>query len=198
MRPIFRGAMFGFHKKDVADFVAKQNDQFEKRIRDLQTQLDQNEARFEREREELCADAEQFALLQKKSAELEEKLAILSDGLSTLLALYGDLSEQTVALEKMTEKHAEEMAVCKEYLARSDKLRDKAHKFDRLAGVLGEVISGKPGGDFDSAESFADVAVPELSFDLTEYLAVQRKLLDESRKVLSSVSEQVSEIRDKE
>ena len=41
MRPIFRNAMFGFHKEDVVDFVAKQSHQYETRTAELNDRIDE-------------------------------------------------------------------------------------------------------------------------------------------------------------
>ena len=43
MKPIFRSAMFGFHRDDVANFIAKQSRQYEKKIAELEEYIKGNE-----------------------------------------------------------------------------------------------------------------------------------------------------------
>ena len=88
MKPIFRSTfMGGFHKKDVATFIAKQSAQFEKKIEDIQSRLDRSETALEEERESFAADREELEAFRAKKANESasfEELAKLSSTLSQI------------------------------------------------------------------------------------------------------------------
>ena len=58
MKPIFRNAVFGFHKEDVAKFIGKQSNLYESKIDELKKQNELLLQTMEEEREEhrACLD----------------------------------------------------------------------------------------------------------------------------------------------
>ena len=144
MRPIFRNAMFGFHKEDVAKFIASQSKQQEKAIADLN-----------REREELVREYEERILGLQTEAEELERLRAQED---KFLALCAEISQKTVKSGDLTEQvksslDANDAAICElekangelvERIKRDGVFREKAKKFDQLSCVLSGIVNGKP------------------------------------------------------
>lgn len=143
MKPIFRNSMFGFHKEDVASFIAKQNQQFDSKLAELQSKLDAQAKDFARREQELICDQEDLENLRS------EKNAYKTD-VSKIIALAERFSSESEVLNKAldecrssVEDLDKELDSARERLEQSDAFREKAEKFDRLASVLGEIVSGK-------------------------------------------------------
>ncbi len=143
MSRVFRNAMFGFHKNDVAAFISKQNRQFEKRISDL-----------EKEKAVLIQDYEnQIGHLSFEREELEQFRQKKEDDLATLSAIrvlcnkIQSGNQQVVDSFRTTKEdiaRLEQFALrLNEKLVESQVLREKANRFDQLASVLSGIVAGK-------------------------------------------------------
>lgn len=71
MKPIFRNAMFGFHKEDVTKFIASQSKVQEKLILDLKNERDQMLRNYEDQIQKLQLDADELEHLREHHERIE-------------------------------------------------------------------------------------------------------------------------------
>lgn len=143
MKPIFRNSMLGFHKDDVASFIAKQSKQYEKRIQELL----EEEKRLESElNAEKSAREAETALLQSFRSEMEKKEKA-SKAVSEILSKLESEKQQLLSGAELCENQFDQMkegiGVLNQKLAEAISFRDKAKKFDQLANVLSGILSGE-------------------------------------------------------
>ncbi len=143
MKPIFRNSMFGFHKEDVASFIAKQSSHYEKKISDLETKLENTERAFELEKQGLISDREELESLRS------QKKKFYSD-LDSILALSDEIDLKNEKILTSCENNKiiageleNSINLLNHQVAKAEEFREKAGRFDQLATVLGEIFSGK-------------------------------------------------------
>ena len=140
MKPIFRNAMFGFHKEDVFNFISKQSKQYEQKISDITSEKEKLEDELEREREATeeklsKMEADRKALSDAKAVLDEIKLVIsraLEDGTSF---------ENTInACGENASNMRNNIVVLKEQVLKSEAFREKALRFDQLSSALSGIF----------------------------------------------------------
>lgn len=195
MRPIFRNAMFGFHKEDVAKFIASQSKQQERVVADLNREREEMAREFEERIEILQHDADELERLRS----LEEKFLSVSGEISQMNENFSKLVEQVkLGLDEndsaisLLEKTNGELV---ERIKSDSVFREKAKRFDQLSNVLSGIVSGKPLDSSDLVcEEIAEETVEEvpefdnrkLRADFDELIAFYQKVV----KLLSDYSEQ--------
>jgi hypothetical protein len=155
MKPIFRNSMFGFHKEDVASFIAMQNQQFDSKLSEMQAKMDAQAKEFAKREQDLVCDQEELENLRSeknahradvsKIMELADRFASESDELAQAF------EDSSLSVESLDG----ELDAVSERVKKSDAYREKAEKFDRLASVLSEIVSGK------TSEEAAEIPVEE-------------------------------------
>ena len=141
MKPIFRSAMFGFHKGDVFNFITRQNKQYESKISELNLELEKAKDEFEQERQAFDRDTTELETLRATTEKMKQTIFALTASVneilndkSKLLACAGLLQNEQVELEaKLSEMQLR--------VNEAEKLRGKAEKFDQLSGVLSSIFN---------------------------------------------------------
>lgn len=143
MRPIFRKAMFGFHKEDVAGFVAKQSRLHETRATELNHRIEQLNRSIEEERETVAnqlAELDELRSFRDQEndvfTELRGSALTLKEKAGGLCALIDEEANLVANLDQSVQN-------LQKKVAEADNFRKKASRFDQLASVLGEIVSGK-------------------------------------------------------
>lgn len=140
MKPIFRTAMFGFMKEDVAQFISQQNREFEKKLKEKEDLAQDLRQSFEQEKEALAADSVALGALR-------EKLLLQQKNKEQLAALKNEFCRARDQFLSSLEKGDAAVGAMKEELERlrdhtkeMEELRVKAEKFDALAGALSGIM----------------------------------------------------------
>lgn len=141
MKPIFRNAMFGFHKGDVFHFITKQNKQYESKIAELNADLEKAKEEFEQERQEFDRDTTELETLRNTVEQMNSMVATVASSVSEILndkdkilSCAGALRNEQTELEmKLTEMQLR--------IKEAEKLRMKAEKFDQLSSVLSSIFN---------------------------------------------------------
>jgi len=143
MKPIFRSAMFGFNKEDVALFIAQQSKQQEQKLRDAN---EQNEALHK----DCDVLREELDRVLTEKEELKRSISLKAESVNSLrdisYELRSELDQFSQAVQEeltMVEQLGNDMERLHERLCVAQGYREKAMKFDRLAGVLTEIVSGQ-------------------------------------------------------
>lgn len=167
MKPIFRNSMFGFNKEDVAAFIAKQNQQFDAKMAELQSKLDSQARDFSRRERELVCDQEELETLRSERKDFDKEKEARREDLAEIAMLAELFATERDALDvafdescETVESLGDELDLARERLKKSDSYREKAEKFDRLASVLGEIVSGKNCELEEGAEQEEPVTLP--------------------------------------
>ncbi len=188
MKPIFRSAMFGFHKDDVANFIAQQNRQFEAKVSDLKEQMELAQQKFEQEKEAFLLDQDELSTLREKEAAHRSDFGRIEQLVNTIHskeeALSSAFSESAVAVANV----GEDVSRLKEKLANAKELRQKANRFDQLTSLLGEIVSGKKSDQTQKTEN-----VEEAEQDITS-IDEALSLLTKERELLVSLQESCTEL----
>lgn len=186
MKPIFRGAMFGFNKEDVFHFVSKQSKQYEQKINDITAEKDRMEKDFDKEREEFSqklAKLENDLALAGKSKDLMDEAKSL---LSLVLEDAGQIQNASTSCGDNVEKMQQNISALKEQVEKSEALREKASRFDQLSSAL----SGIFGAEKKSSEESASLG----DFSLSEYSVEGFSTLKNSVENLMNHLNQLSEL----
>lgn len=191
MKPIFRTAMFGFNRDDVTSFISHLSKQNEKRIGDLAEEHKSIEEDYRSQLDAARVDSEALSGLKEsieKSKDSFDKIRLLSDRISTRRDQFLE------SLEKGTncaDRMGTDIINLQDRLLQLEKYREKAEKFDRLAGVLSEIISGDDVSNPSSAsnEPLYSAADPQ------EALRILQKMHDEAL-VLSDLYEELLNLLD--
>lgn len=195
MKPIFRSAMFGFQKDDVANFIAQQNRQFEARVSELKEQLDTAQQRFETEKEKFLLDQDELLTLREKDAANRLNLQRIELIVNTIKEkeemLSGVFSESAAAVANI----GEDVSRLKEKLTKAQEFRQKANRFDQLTSILGEIVSGKKADPLqkvskDEEESSESTCVDEA----LELLSKQREMLVSLQTSCTELSELLAQL----
>lgn len=140
---LFRNSMFGFNKIDVANFITKLSRENEKALQQKEKEIEELKRGLQ-ELEQKTADREESlekekALFQTKKDDLEK--------IRTLAGRAKDTSNRVEALAAENFAHAEKMNADIQTLTKkaekAEEYREKALKFDRLASVLSDIVSGQ-------------------------------------------------------
>jgi len=131
MKPVFRNAMFGFHKEDVASFIGKQSKQYEKRIQEM-----------EKEKQELVRENETLLQYRTDLAERENAEKILSEKLRVLAEKSTEIRNATDDVVQMSINLCADCKSLQTDLDEAQTFRVKAEKFDQLTSVLGGIVNG--------------------------------------------------------
>ena len=166
MKSVFRSAMFGFHKDDVANFIAAQSKQFEKRIAELEEEKQNVAKQFEEDRVAL--------------ENLRESVASNDQIIAKIKALKDDLKKDKEAFDAVICQGREQAKEKEELVARlrldlmvAEGFREKALKYDQLSAVLSSIVSANKPEEANSPET-VPVSVPaEISpvFDQQDEIA---------------------------
>ena len=153
MKPIFRSAMFGFHKGDVFHFITKQNKQFS----DLSAELEQQREEFEREKEAFVHDTEELKALRASLQKSKKSQSEIQEKFSEIMLLQSKISAdlKLLCLEQDAEKEVFDRLVRR--VAEAEALREKAEKFDRLSGVLSSIFNQNAESEISASTSEANV-----------------------------------------
>ncbi len=141
MKPIFRSAMFGFHKGDVFNFITKQNKQYESKIAELNTELEKAKEEFEEERQAFDRDMTE---LEQLRTEIEQKKMMIASLSSCIADIINDNSKILSCAATLQSEQSEIEAKFSEMQLRvneAEHLRAKAEKFDQLSGVLSSIFN---------------------------------------------------------
>ncbi len=158
MKPIFRNAMFGFHKEDVFNFISKQSKQYEQKISDITSEKEKLEDELDREREATeeklsKMEADRKALSDAKAVLDEIKLVIsraLEDGTSF---------ENTInACGENANNMRNNIVALKEQVLKSEAFREKALRFDQLSSALSGIFGteAKSEEQIDASSAYQD------------------------------------------
>lgn len=195
MKPIFRNSVLGFNKEDVAGFIAKQNRQFEARMAEVCREKDDAARAFEAEKASLISDREELEALRRAAQDRKEalqKISALADRLTQQKDALFSCCAEGEALAESFEKEKEDL---QKRVAQADGFREKAQRFDRLAAVLGEIVSG-------SAQQADPAPVPEAdapqeltgSESLYTHAALLKNQLQELQKLCDELSDLVKSL----
>lgn len=186
MKPIFRSAMFGFHKDDVFNFITKQNKQYDTKISELNAEIARQSSDFQREREQLEEELSQLESLRSEAEQSRELILLVSDIISKISLEKTSISACADALRaeqfSLNSKVAEMQAQVRE----AEKLRFKAEKFDQLSGVLSSIFN-QPEFAPESADSVCSDVVSDADYE--------NKTLDELSVLLDNLSEYCSKLQ---
>lgn len=169
MKPIFRNAMFGFHKEDVFNFVAKQNKQFEQKIIEINAEKDRMEKDFDIEREELAQKIDQLEndlLSASKSKELIDEAKRLID---LVLEDAAKIQEASTSCGDNVEKMQNNISSLKLQVEKTEALREKANRFEQLSSALSGIFGAEKNSLETDASTF-EVSLSEYSTDGFENL----------------------------
>lgn len=180
MKPIFRNAMFGFNKEDVINFVAKQNNQFEDKVKELREQLEKEAVLFQEEKEALMFDRDELESLRKKQVAQKDMI----ENIKKLADQIGEQKEELLAEfscgELAFDRMNDEMKDIKSRLTEAMQYREKAGRFDKLANVLGEIFAGKSQTTEIASEPECEETIDAESssgIDVTQSIARQRETI---------------------
>ncbi len=189
MKPIFRNSMFGFHKEDVARFIASQSKSHEKELLDLRKEQETIVSDYEKRIQVISDDLDKMEAFRVQSEKQQIAFSRLSEGSDrikeSLDKIFGELSEK----EKQARVVNETQSELENRLEKAMTLCDKANRFDQLASVLSGIVAGK---DPVSAQPEAFSLEPVNSvepLDLTSLRAAIEELAALCREALSSVEE---------
>lgn len=141
MKPIFRSAMFGFHKGDVFNFITRQNKQYESKISELNLELEKAKDEFEQERQAFDRDTTELETLRATTEKMKQTIFALTASVNEIL---NDKSKLLACAGLLRNEQAELEAKLSEMQLRvneAEKLRGKAEKFDQLSGVLSSIFN---------------------------------------------------------
>lgn len=197
MRPIFRSAMFGFHKEDVADFVAKQSHQHETRTAELNRRIEELNREIEEERE---AVADQLAELVNLRSFRDQEDVIFSEllGSATPLKEKADrlfllLDEETLLVTTLDQN----VQKLQKKVADAENFRKKASRFDQLASVLGEIVSGKAPDKKAESEIITETVSQIDTGALSKCIASQKEAVTALQKSVDEIINRLSELCNK-
>ena len=166
MKPIFRNAVFGFHKEDVAKFIGKQSNLYESKIDELKKQNELLLQTMEEEREEHRACLDRLNECERSAKKYEssiKKLSLLMDDLETELGQLKDgVDRSRISFQKMESN----LSMAKDRFQKLVPLCEKAQKFDHLANTLGEIFGNGLGGGKNIEKN--EISFEDLSFS-SEY-----------------------------
>lgn len=159
MKPVFRSAMFGFHRDDVANFIAKQSRQYEKKIAELEESINNERKEFEREKEILAQDRIALENLREKCSSYDENITLVRSLSSKITADGALFSDSADLCQTECEKLEEQFRITLDRLSLANSYKEKAEKFDQLASVLNNVISGQSNGTAPSVPQNTEAPV---------------------------------------
>lgn len=143
MEPMFRSAMFGFHKQDVNDFILKISKKHETEIAEKDAQISSLQTEYARS-EELALQRERACgtVLEqnKKNLAVSRELSASLEKFLTAKAAFVAAGEDHVRLLKSLQKSVQTLSASNESMKSYQK---KAEKFDKLASVLSSVVNGE-------------------------------------------------------
>ena len=171
MKPIFRSAMFGFHKEDVFNFITKQNKQYEEKIATLNAELERRDEELRKEREAFHRDTDELAALKNS---IEQSHVLLTSIGSFASKIQDDKVGILNCVESIRLEQSEKDAqICEmsRKVAEAETLREKAEKFDRLSGVLSSI--------FNHNESESEVVCSSEPVSLVEECASASKAVED-------------------
>lgn len=153
MKPIFRTAMFGFMKEDVAQFISRQNQEYEKKLKEKDAEIDNIKKSFENEKTTLAADSVALAALRQKLTSWQEKkeelFAVKTEFCGAREEFGASLKQGEDALDEIKK----ELSLLREQSVKMVALRAKADKFDALAGALSGILGKTDASDEKSGEN---------------------------------------------
>ena len=198
MRPIFRNSMFGFHKEDVADFVAKQSHQHEMRTSELNSKIEELNRTIDNEREEVAAQLAELENLRSFRdheseifSELLESAHSLKENTGRISSLLDEESAFVTALDQNVQK-------LQRRVAEAENFRKKASRFDQLASVLGEIVSGK------APEKKAEIEIATETVSQIDIRALSQSIASQNEAVVAlqgnvdRIIKRLSELSEKE
>lgn len=163
MKPIFRSAMFGFHKSDVFSFITKQNKQYESKIADLNAELEKAKEDFEKEREAFDRDITELDTLR---ITVEQMKSAVSSAATFVADIMSDKEKLLSCADQLKSERADwvqKINAMQEQVREAEKLRVKAEKFDQLSGVLSSIFNQSE--NLKNEESEPSEPVETYSFD---------------------------------
>ncbi len=190
MKPIFRSAMFGFNKADVVAFVAKQSKQYENRIAELEEELERQNREHTAEMDRFKSDRDALDSLRARSlqsADTAKRIEVLSE---SILSRFDSLEQCSELCGNDRIQLRDGILTLQTALKDALSFREKAEKFDRLAGVLSSIVSGREENLTVSSQSSVDptVSIPsEQNFDRQDELL--KELFDSLRELCGLLKE---------
>ncbi len=164
MKPIFRSAMFGFHKEDVFNFINKQYKQYEAKITELNEEIEKQATDFETERKSFQLDSAELENLRSETEELRKAMSSIVDSVSNILDDKEKILACVSTLEKEQSQVQAKFSEMNEKVAEAERIRAKAEKFDQLSGVLSSIFN-QSGAALDAQTPCDSVEIDECSFD---------------------------------
>ena len=181
MKPVFRTSMFGFNKQDVTDFMVRQNRQHEEeRNQFLADQQQREAALFTRE--------DQCRAIEAKRTEIDAKEKRLESILSLLKGAVDQLKANRASCEESLEKAEEEWGKLVSENERLSLCREKAQKYDTLAGVLTSIVGGEHSSGRSDADPDGSTVDPEKAM---QSLSSIPEGFDDSISVLQDILDQI-------
>ena len=135
MKPVFRTSMFGFNKEDVTDFMVRQNRKHEEERNQFLAQMELKE-------KSLSAREAQCREILGKKEEAEKAVSNAKERREELQTALDALKADQNAVREAALFAREEWQILNEENASLRAYREKAKKYDALAGVLTSIISG--------------------------------------------------------
>ena len=146
--PIFRNAMFGFHKEDVYKFITEQSKQYESKIDDLTKEVARKEEEIRKEKEAFKGRNLEYENFRKKRAVLDSFSGEARAAVDRILSDEKQLSACTDLCEDQIKGMLQAISSLETDLKKAELLRGKAEKFDQLSNVLSSILTG----DVDNKE----------------------------------------------
>lgn len=140
MKPIFRNAMFGFHKEDVFHFISKQSKQYEQKISEISAEKDKIQKELDEERELNEAKLSEMESDLKKVEESKEVLNRFKDLISHILEKKDSVQNCIYSCNENASNMRNNILILKDQLAQSEVFREKATRFDQLSSALSGIF----------------------------------------------------------
>jgi len=192
MKPIFRNSVYGFRREDVATFISKQSNRYEKKISELEEENLQIKRRYDKMLSDMKSDRrelERLRAVRREQCKLME--AALQDGKAFSArrdSLFVCIDENENSILKLEKQNSQLKAMVESL----EQYREKAAKFDRLAEVLSDVVNQKE--THSTAELSANEVSPippteEILCNLCAVRNAVNSLLADYEKILGVIEE---------
>lgn len=184
MKPMFRNSMFGFNKSDVVRFISKQSEMHDAKITELNGQIESLKRDYEKEIEELSCDRAALEALQEDHLKKLDAVLQIKRLAEELRSAKEAALQNAEKSKNYTELVCDDVENLKSALSEADRYREKADRFDQLAGVLSGIVNG------------GEVAVPAVSSTAADYcvksdLNAFKKASDEQLRAVTAIGEKL-------
>jgi DNA repair exonuclease SbcCD ATPase subunit len=181
--------MFGFHKEDVARFIASQSKSHEKELLELKKDQEILVADYEKKIHALSENLEKMSTIREESEKQQNAFLRLREGSEqieeALDKILVELSEKEKQVSLVNDNNSE----LENRLEKAMTLCDKANRFDQLASVLSGIVSGQDPVTVQPEVLSLDPVASVDPIDLTSLRTSVEELNLLYKKVFASVEE---------